>query len=95
LSKSEHDAGGPAFPTFTPTEQWNEQAGTYITHMLPEGGMKLRDYFAAQALRFTLGASTDRDGAYDHVAAAIGAYRVADAMLVERAKLSEAPSVEV
>ncbi len=46
--------------------------------------MSLRDWFAGKALHFALSSSTDRDGSYDYVAAAIGAYAIADAMLLER-----------
>ena len=55
----------------------------------PQGsfdGMTLRDCFAAQALPSCLSASAGQDGCYDYVAAAIGAYMVADAMLAARAE---------
>jgi hypothetical protein len=45
---------------------------------------ELRDYFAAQALRVTLGASTDKDGWCDFTGAAVAAYQAADAMLAAR-----------
>ena len=64
------DVGGNAFPT----------------HFGDLCGMSLRDYFAAKAIQSTLSASAANDGCYDYVAAAIGAYMVADAMLEERAK---------
>jgi hypothetical protein len=48
--------------------------------------MSLRDYFAGQALLFTLSASTSTDGTADYIGAAVSAYHVADAMLQERAR---------
>lgn len=50
-----------------------------------QSGMSLRDYFAAKAMPSALSASASSDGSYDYVAAAVGAYAVADAMLLERA----------
>lgn len=50
------------------------------------GGMSLRDWFAGQALSHALSATASHDGCYDHVAAAWGAYDVADAMLAVRAE---------
>ena len=65
--------GGPAFPLSD--GNWNKS-----------GGMSLRDYFAAQVLPSALSASASGDGCYDYVAAAAGAYAIADAMLLERVK---------
>lgn len=81
--------GGLAFPGTRIVERHQsgllyDEGNAFSDVTVSVGGMSLRDYFAAHALRFTLGASTDRDGAYDYVAAAIGAYMVADAMLTER-----------
>lgn len=65
-----YDGGRPAFPDSSP--------GSYGT------GMTLRDYFAAQALVGFVASplrTTDAAGII-----AVGAYKLADAMLVERAK---------
>ena len=70
--------GGPAFPCeqgSTPEGGWNQ---TF------ESGMTLRDYFAAKALQ---GASACPNVDYSSVErAAADFYRMADAMLKERAK---------
>lgn len=68
------DNGGPAFPQKEPlTDDWQ--------------GMTLRDYFAAKELTRMEHAQcmvNDVQGAYDRIAA--HCYRMADAMLAERAK---------
>lgn len=69
--------GGAAFPQ-SGYERW-----------APEGGMSLRDYFAAKAMQGILagvladGSSFDTDCAAH---AADASYKVADAMIKERAK---------
>ena len=75
-----------AFPSHETRDEWNEGLGRYIQRIEPTYGMTLRDYFAAKALPSVLSASAHSDGSYDYVAAAIGAYMVADAMLKERDK---------
>ena len=65
------NTGGPAFPTATLAQK-------------TEGGMTLRDYFAARALqnfRDQIGSQSDQEW-FDKVAE--GAYRMADAMLKAR-----------
>lgn len=55
-------------------------------------GMTLRDWFAGQAMSHALSASASHDGCYNPVAAAWGAYSVADAMLA--ARNADAPPAE-
>jgi hypothetical protein len=85
--------GGPAFPNFDTTEEWRNERYEKITY--PQGGMTLRDYFAAQALNqssmlgFRLDALTGvipPDGEDERAAeaAARAAYMIADAMLLIR-----------
>lgn len=62
------DDGGAAFPQ-SGFERW-----------LPEGGMSLRDYFAAKALAPAFPGMSTRDVQY----AAEAAYEIADAMLAAR-----------
>lgn len=76
--------GGPAFPA-----AWEGSPVGTVIHQ----GMTLRDYFAAKAMQSALvGASLPGlpEGDPDAVAAvelvAMAAYRIADAMLAERAK---------
>ena len=66
---SEKD-GGPAFPTTKPLDFWGD----------PNGGMSLRDYFAAAALWHPDALLATPE------ARAHWAYAIADAMLKERAK---------
>ena len=74
------DNGGRAFPVPLDVRPTRD-----VPLQLQEG-MSLRDYFAAKAMPSALAASSSSSGNYDYVAAAIGAYAVADAMLVERHK---------
>jgi len=90
---SARNNGGPAFP---------RAAGDYNGTRNGNGaqdGMSLRDYFAAKAMHAELATAGMHDGAADALvdaAAAAGqtieqriafnAYRLADAMLAERAK---------
>lgn len=66
--------GGPAFP----------QGKAVGSVSLLEGGMTLRDYFAAKAVEGTLANSAFHDDNPD--ALAEWAYKMADAMLKERNK---------
>lgn len=70
MSKTDH--GGPAFP----------RAG-HSTEASKDG-MSLRDWFAGQALDRMISLTQDRDGGWDEHAVAVGAYRLADAMLEAR-----------
>lgn len=71
--------GGPAFPI--PGGNWGDS-----------GGMSLRDYFAAQAAgcivhhNFLIQAMTDEEAALAITNVAALSFRLADAMLKERAK---------
>lgn len=71
---SAHDDGGPAFPTGL---QIGDRAKL-------DGGMSLRDYFAAAALTGLLANSAGTK--HRHEELAMFAYMEADAMLAERAK---------
>jgi hypothetical protein len=51
-------------------------------------GMTLRDWFAGKALATIISLTQSRDGGWDEVAVAAGAYAVADAMLQARTALS-------
>jgi hypothetical protein len=79
-----------AFPTFEDVEQYDEDRGKYVSHVVPTEGMTLRDYFAAKAMQAFISTSAapaivgGLDGAEPYCAAA--AYLMADAMLRERSK---------
>ena len=84
---SERDDGGPAFPrnpgqagTDVGSETWLRDTG------LVQDGMTLRDWFAGQVITgLTMGVMPgDDQEPFDD--AARSAYRLADAMLAERAK---------
>jgi hypothetical protein len=72
------NTGGPAFPV----------QSVYIEDQETNShGMTLRDYFAAKAMQGELAAQSEESGHYTNLdALAVLAYRVADAMLKERAK---------
>jgi hypothetical protein len=74
-----------AFPT--PTFSINNEAR--ITAVGGEGGMELRDYFAAQALPMAIQEMNEAES-YDLNDSAILAYHYADAMMKARAKNDDA-----
>ncbi len=80
--------GGPAFPTTTREIVAHETYGSkpMDAHFYASGGMTLRDYFAGQFL--TTVKIIDDAGASGE-AIARNCYRMADAMLTERAKESK------
>ena len=71
-----------AFPT--PTFSINNEAR--VTAVGGEGGMELRDYFAAKAMQTFLDEVSSQSGQewFDQIAK--GAYRMADAMMKAREK---------
>lgn len=74
---SAHNDGGPAFPTPYTTRDGDHYSTDF------EGGMTLRDYFAAKELAKTNGvAICDIPEAYARLAG--HCYRMADAMLAAR-----------
>lgn len=86
------DDGGPAFPAIETVAAEDRYLGAY-SNVSSNGGMSLRDYFAARALGAIL-LGTDlaelskRGDSYGYASlnAAVQAYAYADAMLAERAK---------
>lgn len=81
------DDGGPAFPT----RPSMTSDGKNI--ILPQDGMKLRDYFAAKAMQAAFAGAgarmvADRDERYDETnwaqVVASNAYNMADAMIAAR-----------
>jgi hypothetical protein len=76
--------GGPAFPVNT--SNVGNTGACYA-----DSGMSLRDYFAAKALPAIVAAYVEANGRcvgtdHIHYNCAAHAYRMADAMLAERAK---------
>ena len=70
-----------AFPQLETFQKFDDDAGRYVDHTLPTGGMTLRDYFAARiACRFFC--LSDPPEIYND--AAKRAYRMADALLEAR-----------
>jgi hypothetical protein len=72
---NKQDNGGPAFPQFVLSN-----GGAYV-----EGGMTLRDYFAAKAMQGLLAQSCGTAMGSDPIHGAQYAYAMADAMLKARA----------
>lgn len=75
---SEKDDGGRAFP-FAYETSHPEEHGI-------NGGMALRDYFAAKAMQVCLAQCTEFPDETWRTGVAMDAYLMADAMLKERAK---------
>jgi hypothetical protein len=50
--------GGAAFPVIPPVD---ETGRTAVGYPYPEGGMTLRDYFAAKAMQALIAAGADKD----------------------------------
>lgn len=71
---SEQNNGGPAFP-----EHGQDAYGMARA----EGGMSLRDYFAAKAMQ---GLIASAEGQVKPESYVLAAFRIADAMLAERTK---------
>lgn len=85
---TERNDGGPAFPQITRLRK--EGSGGHFTPQYDEGGISLRDYFAAKAMQAFISradiaqAMSDyADGYYDEKVAQ-WAYESADAMLKRR-----------
>lgn len=81
--------GGNAFPALEKFEQFDDERGRYVEHYAPHGGMKLRDYFAAQALIGVLANLSEMDpnvrsGPHSCERFARDCYRMADAMIAAR-----------
>ena len=72
--------GGQAFPS----KKRVYRAGYATSEFEPVGGMSLRDYFAAKAMRGLLAQSLGTALESDPILGAQYAYRVADAMLAVR-----------
>jgi len=77
---SKEDNGGPAFPQ-TQTLDVENQIGFVSGNDVGEGGMTLRDYFAAKALQACL-----TQGSWVYKNLARESYDIADAMLEARNK---------
>lgn len=76
---SARNDGGPAFP------QSETALGNTVEAEYGQGGMSLRDYFAAAALAHPFTQADDAAGHSENTAA-YWAYALADAMLEEREK---------
>jgi len=81
--------GGPAFPVIQTELETVGNDGEYTSfgNTFSDGGMTLRDYFAAKAMAALIGTATGPcmaglEGYEPHTAA--GAYRIADAMIAAR-----------
>lgn len=76
------NTGGPAFPHL----RRYVNADTY--EVIAEGGMTMRDYFAAKAMAAFIEASSDHSGTHpqNDERVAERAYEMADAMLEAREK---------
>jgi hypothetical protein len=72
--------GGPAFPNYKASDQQH-----YPWEGSGMGGLSRREWFAGQALATVIHLTQSRDGSWDPVAVAAGAFAVADAMLAESA----------
>lgn len=79
---SARDNGGPAFPQLDAYVDANGQKPVYVS----EGGMSLRDWFAGMAMQGIISSPGDLDRYYEEDVVATNAYKMADAMIAERAK---------
>lgn len=76
------DDGGPAFPGFKKSREWDEDRADYVAQNIPAGGMSLRDWFAGMALQSIINNPNWRD--WTPRAIASEAYIYADAMIQTR-----------
>jgi hypothetical protein len=72
------NTGGPAFPHL------RRHVGNDTYELLAEGGMTLRDYFAAKAMQGLLAGTLTPEIVWSQSDVAETAYNVADAMIKER-----------
>lgn len=82
---SNKNTGGPAFPAY----QSGHSGKAANTRFVPDGGLTMRDYFAAKALNALLvdaprGTSFGVDHMDTNMNYAMAAYAIADAMLEAR-----------
>lgn len=86
MSAADRDDGGPAFPeVFTDFHANDGPHGRHDTYSA--GGMKLRDYFAGQALTGWLASATfSAKSDINPAKQAKWAYELADALIEERSK---------
>ena len=82
---SAHDQGGSAFPEVTTT--YTRDGAAEVQYVHSEGGMTMRDYFAAKAMQSALSVvltRSTREAKQDAPELAKFSYVVADAMLKAR-----------
>ncbi len=85
------DGGGSAFPSHEIEMRWSDNAAAEVPRIYTDGGMSMRDYFAAAAMQGMLARNNlqylpENEHIPQEDAIAETAYNVADAMLKERAK---------
>lgn len=79
-ANARRDDGGRAFPALERVSEYSSKQEQYVEHLVPVGGMSLRDYFAA---KFLTTVQIHGSGvAAEKVAQQC--YVMADAMLAER-----------
>lgn len=83
---SNENTGGPAFPCEVDPEQLAAGAHQIGHRLFQQYGMALRDFFAAKAMQGLLAQAHGTAYSSDVDVGAEYAYRMADAMLKERAK---------
>jgi hypothetical protein len=76
--------GGPAFPHVAELVRVDENMVS--TRQITDGGMSLRDYFAAKAMHAMLNTELRKDAWASVEAISKDAYKQADAMLAAREK---------
>lgn len=76
--------GGAAFPALQASERWENRDGGHSYSHESAGGMSLRDYFAAAAMQGICSQWRFPGNEREHLAEE--SYKVADAMLAERAR---------
>jgi hypothetical protein len=69
--------GGPAFPVVQTYHDYDQNNEKHYPNTFSEGGMSLRDYFAAKAMAFV-------DGSLRASEFSAQCYRIADAMIAAR-----------
>lgn len=74
----------PAFPVLEDIERFEDDLGKYVPHLVPKGGMTMRQYYKAAALQ----GITQAFGNFQSVAecsdkVAVAVAKIADAMIEE------------
>lgn len=83
--------GGSAFPFTYSTNDFDHDMNGRVMRIYSEGGMTLRDYFAAKAITGIITGNLGLEISWNPAAYAEQAYEIADALIATRAPKETSP----